>query len=62
MNKIIYWSPHFSNVATINNVINSAYSLKKYGQDAFSVKIIDCIKNKNYYISILIEWRGSSVG
>ena len=24
--------------------------------------IIDCIKNKKYYISILIEWRGSSVG
>ena len=56
MNKIIYWSPHFSNVATINNVINSAYSLKKYGQDAFSVKIIDAIGEwKNFKEELLYK-------
>ena len=41
--NIFYWSPHFSNVATINNVINSAYSLKKYDDNSFDVKIIDAI-------------------
>tara|TARA_B100000315_G_C14586201_1_gene593138 strand:+ start:2197 stop:3342 length:1146 start_codon:yes stop_codon:yes gene_type:complete len=56
MSKIIYWSPHFSNVATINNVINSAYSLKKYGQDAFSVKIIDAIGEwKNFKEKLLYK-------
>ena len=30
MSKIFYWSPYLSNVATINNVLNSALSLKRY--------------------------------
>ena len=30
MKKIFYWSPFLSNVATIGNVLNSAYSLNKY--------------------------------
>lgn len=39
--KIFYWSPYLSNVATISNVINSAYSLIKYKDSNFNVKIID---------------------
>jgi len=39
--KIFYWSPYLSNVATISNVINSAYSLKKYQNNNYTVKIID---------------------
>ena len=30
MTKVFYWCPYLSNVATINNVINSAISLAKY--------------------------------
>ncbi len=40
MSKIFYWSPHLSNVATINNVINSALSLSKYNKK-FEVSLID---------------------
>jgi len=33
MKSIYYWSPFTSKVATVNAVINSAYSLNKYSQD-----------------------------
>ena len=49
MKKIFYWSPYLSNVATIGNVLNSAYSLAKYDKKSFSVYILDVIgewKNK----------------
>ena len=29
-NKIYYWSPFLTNVATINAVLNSAFAIKKY--------------------------------
>jgi glycosyltransferase involved in cell wall biosynthesis len=41
MINIFYWSPHLSNVATITNVVNSAYSLQKYNEKLFNVKILD---------------------
>lgn len=41
MKKIFYWSPFLSNVATIGNVLNSAYSLSKYEKDSFNTYIID---------------------
>ena len=46
MTKVFYWCPYLSNVATINNVINSAISLAKY--------------NKKYEITLLEtigEWQ-----
>tara|TARA_B100000780_G_scaffold255833_1_gene204664 strand:- start:4612 stop:5748 length:1137 start_codon:yes stop_codon:yes gene_type:complete len=49
MKKIFYWSPYLSNVATIRNVLNSAYSLIKYDKKSFNVYILDVIgewKNK----------------
>ena len=46
MNKIFYWSPYLSNVATIGNVLNSAYSLNKYGKNSF----------KTYILDVLGEW------
>ena len=46
MKKIFYWSPFLSNVATIGNVLNSAYSLNKYGKNSF----------KTYILDILGEW------
>lgn len=42
MKSILYWSPFFSNVATIKNVLNSAYSLKKYNSH-YSISLIDTI-------------------
>lgn len=39
--KVYYWSPHTSYVATIKAVINSASSLKKYGNNYYEVAIID---------------------
>ncbi|MDC0447925.1 glycosyltransferase [Candidatus Pelagibacter sp.] len=41
MKKIFYWSPYLSNVATIRNVLNSAYSLTKYGKNSFSTYLLD---------------------
>ena len=46
MKKIFYWSPYLSNVATIGNVLNSAYSLNKYGKNSF----------KTYILDVLGEW------
>ena len=43
MKKIFYWSPYLSNVATIGNVLNSAYSLTKYDKKSFNVYILDVI-------------------
>ncbi len=40
MYKIFYWSPHLSNVATINNVLNSALSLEKYSKK-FEISLIN---------------------
>jgi len=41
MKKIFYWSPYLSNVATIRNVVNSAYSLIKYDKISFKEYILD---------------------
>ena len=41
MKKVFYWSPYLSNVATISNVLNSAYSLTKYNKNSFNTYIID---------------------
>ena len=41
MKKIFYWSPYLSNVATIRNVVNSAYSLIKYDKISFRAYILD---------------------
>ena len=46
--KLFYWSPFLSNIATIDAVINSINSLKKYD------------KNKKYITSIIDssgEWQ-----
>tara|TARA_B100000780_G_scaffold76230_1_gene51388 strand:- start:3131 stop:4270 length:1140 start_codon:yes stop_codon:yes gene_type:complete len=50
MKKIFYWSPYLSNVATIRNVIDSAFSLAKYSKGSYKPYIIDAIgewANKN---------------
>ena len=43
MKKIFYRSPHTSKVATVKNVINSAFSLKKFYKEKIDVSILDVI-------------------
>lgn len=52
MNKIFYWSPYLSNVATINNVLNSALSLAKYNKK-FEVSLINVFGEWNFKEDLL---------
>ena len=49
MKKIFYWSPHISKVATVKNVINSAFSLKKFNKEKLDVAILDVIGEWSEY-------------
>ena len=49
MKKIFYWSPHTSKVATVKNVINSAFSLKKFYKEKIDVSILDVIGEWSIY-------------
>ena len=55
MNKIFYWSPYLSNVATIRNVINSALSLKKYNYDSYDVSLLDTMGEWKLYKEEIIQ-------
>ena len=59
MKKVFYWSPHLSNVATIKNVVNSAYSLKKYNSN-LQVSIIDVIGEWAKFKNIFKIFAGAS--
>ncbi len=39
--KIIYWSPHLTNIGTINSILNSAKSIKLFSKDNFDVEILE---------------------
>jgi hypothetical protein len=39
--NILYWCPFLTNVATIKAVINSAYSIKRYGSNYYNPIIIN---------------------
>ncbi len=60
MKKIFYWSPHISKVATIKNVLNSAFSLKKFNKEKINVSILDVIgewsNHKNEFESKKINY------
>ena len=49
--KLFYWSPFLSNIATIDAVINSINSLKRYGEKN---------KYKTYLIDASGEWQEKS--
>lgn len=54
MNKIFYWSPFTSKVATVKSVINSVYSVNKYlNKDLFKATIIDAVHEWKGYSDIL---------
>ena len=40
-NKVYYWSPFVSEVATVKSVINSASSISKYLKNDYEAYIID---------------------
>ncbi len=43
LKKIYYWSPFFSNIATINAVLNSAISISKFSKNNFKPTLINVI-------------------
>lgn len=47
--KIFYWSPFFTNIATISAVIKSANSLKLYSNKKIDVSLIDAIGEWDKY-------------
>ena len=47
--KIYYWSPFFTNVATIKAVIKSAESIKRYSKKKIDVALINSIGEWNNY-------------
>ena len=53
--KIYYWSPFLSKVATVDAVINSAISLKKYNRKLYDVSIINVFGEFNDYEQKLKE-------
>ena len=52
--KIFYWSPFFSNIATVKSVLNSAISLKKFSKE-YQPFIIDVFGEWDEYKYLLIE-------
>ena len=43
MNKILYWSPFTSKVATVKSVINSVEAVNKYLNDKYKAIILDAV-------------------
>src|SRR6056300_354882 len=53
MNKILYWSPFTSKVATVKSVINSAESINKYLGTKFRAIIVDAVNEwQDYYLEL----------
>ena len=53
MKKIFYWSPYLTNVATIEAVINSIKSVKRYSKNFNPVLINVCGEFDNYKTDLL---------
>ena len=50
MNKILYWAPFTSKVATVKSVINSAESVNKFFNNKFKAIIVDAVNEwRDYY-------------
>jgi len=50
MNKILYWAPFTSKVATVKSVVNSAESINHYLNNKFKAIIIDAVNEwEDYY-------------
>ena len=53
--KVFYWSPFFTNIATIKAVTRSAMSLKKFSKNFHDVKLIDAINEWEFFKDENIE-------
>jgi len=51
--KIYYWSPFFSNIATIKAVLNSSISIKKFSNNIFKPALINVIGEWDDYKKII---------
>ena len=51
--KIYYWSPFFTNIATIKAVIRSAESLVKFSKEKNDISLIDAIGEWDEYKNII---------
>jgi putative heme iron utilization protein len=50
MNKILYWAPFTSKVATVKSVVNSAESVNHYLNNKFKAIIVDAVNEwQDYY-------------
>ena len=49
MNKILYWSPFTSKVATVKSVINSVEAVNKYLNDKYKAIILDAVNEWHDY-------------
>ena len=50
MNKILYWAPFTSKVATVKSVVNSAESINHYLNNKFKAIIVDAVNEwQDYY-------------
>ena len=49
MKKIFFWAPHNSKVGTVNSVINSVKSIKKFSKNSFKPYLIDTTGEWNNY-------------
>ena len=49
MNKILYWSPFTTKVATVKSVINSAEAINKYLNDRYKAIIVDAVNEWQDY-------------
>ncbi len=55
MNKILYWSPFTSKVATVKSVINSVEAINKYLNDKYKAVILDAVNEWHDYAQELNE-------
>ena len=53
--KIFYWSPFFSDIATIKAVLNSATSISKFSKDNIKPTLINVIGEWDNYNQIILE-------
>ncbi len=55
MIKVVYWCPFISEVATVNSVLNSAISLKKFSNNKYKPIILNVYGEWNSKEKILEE-------
>jgi hypothetical protein len=53
--KIFYWSPFFSDIATIKAVLNSAVSISKFSKNNLRPTLINVIGEWDEYKEIILE-------